>query len=107
MNDLVKKKKTLPVALAFERATPKVRAELDTLFGPAAPLPPKNVERVRAILDELEVRAAIEREIAEHRDRALALLRGVPGVVGGEPIASVERLVRSATGAAETTPATA
>jgi geranylgeranyl diphosphate synthase type I len=107
MNDLVKKKKTLPVALAFERASPKVRAELDGLFAPAAPLPPENVERIRAILDELEVRASIEQEIAEHRERAFGLLRGVPGIVKGEPVESVERLVRASTGSAQGTPATA
>ena len=105
MNDLTKKKKTLPVVLAFERASPKLRGELDALFDPAAPLPPKNVERIRGILDELEVRAAIEAEIAEHRDRALRLLKGIPGIVTGAPIESVERLVRGATGSAETTPA--
>jgi len=104
MNDLTKKKKTLPVALAFERASPKIRAELDTLFGPAAPLPATNVERIRGILDELEVRGAIEAEIAEHRDRAMHLLRSVPGIVTGAPIDAVERLLHSATGSTETTP---
>ena len=105
MNDLVKRKKTLPVALAFDRATPRVRAELDTLFGPPAPLPPKNVERIREILDELEVRGAIETEIAEHRDGAMQLLRGVPGIVTGAPIDAVERLLRAATGSADSIPA--
>src|SRR5712692_3476264 len=61
MNDLVKRKKSLPVVLAFERVSPKVRAQLDALFAPAAPLPAENVEKIRAILDELDVRAGIER----------------------------------------------
>jgi len=98
MNDLVKKKKTLPVALAFERASPKVRADLESLFGQAAPLATETVARIREILDELEVRAAIETEIAEHRDRALRLLRGIPGIVTGAPIDAVERLIHAATG---------
>jgi len=101
MNDLVKRKKTLPVALAFERASPKVRAELDALFGHAAPLATDDVDRIRAILEDLEVRALIEREIADHRDRALGILRGVRGIVAGEALALLEGLVRSSTGAAE------
>jgi geranylgeranyl diphosphate synthase type I len=105
MNDLVKKKKTLPVALAFERATPKVRARLDALFAPNAPLPPENVEQIRGILDDLDVRPLIEREISEHRDRALHVLRGVPGIVAGAPVEALERLVRAATGASEPAPA--
>jgi geranylgeranyl diphosphate synthase type I len=107
MNDLVKKKKTLPVALAFERATPKVRTELDALFASAAPLPTENIDRIRSILDALDVRASIEKEIAEHRERALGLLRSVPGIVPGEPLRSVERLVQMSTGSAQESPATA
>jgi geranylgeranyl diphosphate synthase, type I len=107
MNDLVKKKKTLPVALAFERSTTKARMELDELFAPPEPLPAANVERIRALLDELGVRAVIEREIVEHRDAALDILRSVPGIVRGEPLDELVRLVRSATGAPETSAATA
>ena len=101
MNDLVKRKKTLPVVLAFERASPKVRAQLDALFATSAPLPQENVDRIRAILDELDVRALIDREIAEHRERALSLLRGTPGVVHGEALGQLEHLVAVATGAPE------
>jgi len=106
MQDLVKRKKTLPVAIAFERASDRVRAELESLFAPAAPLPQENVERIRAILEDEGVRAIIEREIVEHRERALGLLRGVPGIAAGAPLTEVERLVASATGAAQATPAT-
>jgi geranylgeranyl diphosphate synthase type I len=101
MNDLVKRKKSLPVALGFERASPKVRARLDVLFAPAAPLAAENVEQIRTILEELEVRAAIDREIGDHRDRALDVLRRVPGVAAGATLDALESLVRSATGAAE------
>ena len=105
MNDLVKRKKTLPVVLAFERATPKTRAQLDALFAPAAPLPQENVDRIRGILDELDVRALIDREISDHRERALSLLRGTAGIVRGDALARLERLVAIATGAPEPAPA--
>jgi geranylgeranyl diphosphate synthase type I len=100
MNDLVKRKKTLPVAMAFERASAKVRAELETLFAPAAPLAAENVEHIRGILDELDVRPHIEREIAEHRERALSVLRGVPGLLSGPALDEITRLVNASTGAA-------
>ncbi|HKW77670.1 MAG TPA: polyprenyl synthetase family protein [Candidatus Limnocylindria bacterium] len=99
MNDLVKRKKSLPVALGFERASPKMRAELDALFTPPAPLATENVERIRAILDELEVRAIVEREIVDHRERALRALHGIPGIVAGPTVELLEHLVRQATGA--------
>ena len=101
MNDLVKRKKTLPVALAFEQASQTTRAELETLFAAAAPLEPESVERIREILDELGVRAQVEREIGEHRERALGILRGTPGIARGEALDLLERLVRAATGAGD------
>ena len=107
LNDLVKKKKTLPVVLGFERATTRARMELEELFAPAAPLPTANVERIRELLDELGVRAIIEQEIADHRERALRILRGTAGIVGGEPLAALETLVRASTGSSQETPATA
>ncbi len=102
MNDLTKRKKTLPVVLAFERASGRVRAQLEELFAPPAPLPAENVERIRAILDDLGVRPFIEREIDAHRERALHLLRGIaPIAAAAEPLRLLEALVASATGAAE------
>ncbi len=102
MNDLVKRKKTLPVVLAFQRATPKLRAELDELFAPAAPLPNENVERIRATLDELGIRGLIEQEIAGQRARALHALRGVASfAVARDPLHLLERLVGNATGVAD------
>ncbi len=99
MNDLVKRKKTLPVVLAFERASPRVRAQLDELFAPQAPLPAENVDRIRAILDDLGVRSMLEREIEAHRGRALHLLHGV--AASDEPLRLLDQLVASATGAAD------
>jgi len=102
MNDLTKRKKTLPVVLAFERAQGKLRESLAALFAPAAPLPAENVERIREILDELGVRALIEAEIAAQRGRALHELRGITPR-SREPLEMLERLVATATGAAEPT----
>lgn len=98
LNDLTKRKKTLPVVLAFAAASPRVRATLATLFDPPAPLPQENVTRIREILEALEIRQALEREIVLLRERAAEALRGL----GGEPqaIAMLEDLVRRTTGAA-------
>ncbi len=100
MNDLTKRKKTLPVVLAFERAQGRQRERLTALFAPAAPLPGENVERIREILDELGIRALIETEIAAQRGRALHELRGITPTAR-EPFETLERLVATATGAAE------
>lgn len=100
MNDLTKRKKTLPVVLGFERAQGKTRERLAALFAPAAPLSSESVEQIREILDELGVRALIDAEIRAQRDRALGALRGIaPNVAAREPLDLLERLVASATGA--------
>ena len=102
MNDLVKRKKTLPVVIAFEKASPRLRAELATLFAPPAPLSAESVERIREILDELGAREQLESEIASHRSRALHALHGITALAGAsEPLALLEQLVASATGAEE------
>src|SRR3979409_686723 len=49
MNDLVKRKKTLPVVIAFEKASPRARSELAGLFAPPAPLAAASVARVPEI----------------------------------------------------------
>ncbi len=102
MNDLTKRKKTLPVVLAFERAQgiKKTRDRLAALFAEAAPLSSASVEQIREILDELGVRALIDAEIATQRGRALQALRGIaPIAAAREPLDLLERLVASATGA--------
>jgi geranylgeranyl diphosphate synthase type I len=102
MNDLVKRKKTLPVVMAFEKASPRLRAQLTGLFETPAPLPPEAVDRIREILDELGTRELLEREIAAHRARALGVLRGIGAIAAArEPLALLERLVAAATGAEE------
>ncbi len=100
MQDLVKRKKTLPVVMAFEKASPRLRTELAALFEPPAPLAADSVRRIREILDELRTREQLESEIASHRTRALHALRGITAVTG-EPLALLEQLVASATGAEE------
>jgi len=103
LNDLTKRKKTLPMVLAFERASPKVGAELAELYGRAAPLPQASVERVREILDDLGIRGLIAREIASHRSRALHLLRGIGEMAAaGEALPLLQHLVESTTGVPET-----
>src|SRR5438093_3959573 len=57
MNDLTKRKKTLPVVVGFERAQGKTRERLAALFAPPAPLSSESAEQIREILDELGVRA--------------------------------------------------
>jgi geranylgeranyl diphosphate synthase type I len=102
MNDLVKRKKTLPVVMAFEKASPRVRTELTTLFGPPAPLAAESVERIREILDELGTREQLESEIALHRTRAVHALHGIGAMAAAaEPLALLEQLIASATGAEE------
>jgi hypothetical protein len=87
------------VVLAFERASPRVRAQLDELFAPQAPLPAENVDRIRTILDDLGVRPMLEREIEAHRARALHFLHGI--AASAEPLRLLEHLVANATGAAD------
>ena len=102
MNDLVKRKKSLPVVMAFEKASPRVRAELDTLFEPPAPLSAEAVERIREIIDELGTREQLEREITTHRTRALHELRSIAALAGAaEPLMLLEELVAAATGSGE------
>ncbi|HUG55724.1 MAG TPA: polyprenyl synthetase family protein [Candidatus Limnocylindrales bacterium] len=102
MNDLMKRKKTLPVVLAFERASAKVRERLAELYAGQPPLPAADVERIRDILDELGVRELIGREIGIHRARALHALRGIADAAASpEPLRLLERVVDSATGAEE------
>ena len=102
LNDLTKRKKTLPVVLAFERASPRAREELAGLYEPPAPLPTENVERIREILDDLGIRELIEREITSHRSRALHVLRGIAEMAAArEALGLLEQLVETTTGITE------
>src|SRR2546425_43295 len=96
MNDLTKRKKTLPVVLGFERAQGKIRERLAALFAPPAPLSSESVEQIREILDNLGVRALIDAEITEQRGRALHALSGIASIVAArEPLEMLEQLVAS------------
>lgn len=102
MNDLMKRKKTLPVVMAFEKGSPRAKAELAALFGQPAPLPAETVERIRELLDELGTREQLEREITTHRTRAVQELRGIAAVAASrEPLELLEQLVATATGTEE------
>ena len=99
---------TLPVVLAFERATQRVRTTLEELYAAPAPLPQETVDRVRDILDDLRVRELIDREIGIHRERALHELRAVRDhASAAEPLRALERLIDTTTGAPSEAPATA
>ncbi len=99
MNDLTKRKKTLPVVRGFERAQGKTRERLAALFAPAAPLSSESVTQIREILDDLDIRALIDAEITTQRGRALHALRGIAPIAAREPLDLLERLVASSTGA--------
>src|SRR5436309_20097 len=102
MNDLTKRKKTLPVVVGFERAQGKTRERLAALFAPPAPLSSESAEQIREILDELGVRALIDAEIESQRGRAVHALSGIaPIVAAREPLEILEQLVASTTGADE------
>src|SRR4029077_16391661 len=93
MNDLVKRKKTLPVVIAFEKASPRLRTELAALFRAPAPLAPGSGGGIREILVELGTREQLETEIASHRTRALHALRGITALAGAsDPLAPLQPL---------------
>jgi geranylgeranyl diphosphate synthase type I len=74
MNDIAKRKMTFPLVLAFERADGSDRRELEHIYLGAAPPTRVEIERVRAILDALGVRAVIDAFIEKERAAALASL---------------------------------
>ncbi len=96
MNDIAKRKMTLPLVLAIARASPAQAAALARAYQPPAPLGEEDVRRVREIVDALGVRTEVERFIAAERDRALAALDPIrlrePARDG------LRRLVQEATG---------
>jgi geranylgeranyl diphosphate synthase type I len=97
MNDIAKRKMTLPIVRALARASAAQVSALAETYGKAAPLPAEDVRRVRALLDALGVRAEVEGFIAEQRDAALAALASVALAEG--PRGLLRRLVDDATGA--------
>ena len=78
MNDIAKRKMTLPVVLAIPRASPAQAVALGDAYGDPAPLGQEGVRRVRDIIDALGVRAEVERFVAAERDQALAAIAPLP-----------------------------
>ncbi len=74
MNDIAKRKMTLPLVLAIARASPAQAAALARAYERPAPLADDEVRLVREIVDALGVRTEVEGFIAAERDRALAAL---------------------------------
>ena len=97
MNDIAKRKMTLPLVVAGERASPQQRADLAARYSGAAPLSGDDARAVRAILDALEARAEVKRLFAQQRAAALGALSQV--TLREEPATLLRRLVAEATGA--------
>jgi len=90
--DLARKKKTLPVIYAFERAAAASRARLAELYAGAS-LDPAAVAEILAILEAAGAREYTRDQAATHRDRALASLAAA-GVIDGSARERLESIVR-------------
>ena len=98
MNDIAKRKMTLPLVIAVERASPAQRTELAARYAKPAPLGHEDVRAVRAILDALAVRAEAERLVQREREAALRALSQVE--LRDRPAALLRGLVDETTGGA-------
>ena len=98
MNDIAKRKMSLPVVLAIGRATPAQRDTLSRAYALPAPLPGDEVRRVRKVLDALAVRADVERYVRAERERAVAAL--APVTLGEPARGRLLGLLTEATGPA-------
>jgi geranylgeranyl diphosphate synthase, type I len=76
-DDLRSGKRTVLVARAYERADPAQRRLLDTTIGDPA-LAADDVERVRGVLRSTGALAAVETQINELHDTALAVIDAAP-----------------------------
>ena len=89
--DIARRKKTLPVIYAFERADPGDRERLAALYADRAPSPAIAAEIV-AILERTGAREFTRATARRHRDRALAELDAA-GVVLPAARARLEEIV--------------
>jgi len=92
--DLARKKKTLPVMYAFERAEPADRARLQAFYADGA-ADGAAVADVLTILERTGAREYTREQAAIHRDRAVAELDAA-GVIDGAARAHLEQIIRSA-----------
>ncbi|TMD60117.1 MAG: polyprenyl synthetase family protein [Chloroflexi bacterium] len=97
MNDIAKRKMTLPLVLAVGRASAAQAAIVRLAYARPAPLPPEEVRRVREVVDALAVHDDVDRFVTTERERALSSLARAEL---REPARTeVLRLVAEATGA--------
>ena len=91
--DLARRKKTLPVIYAFERASSADRARLTSLYA-STPVGPAEVAEIVAILEALGARDYTRTEARRHRDAALAELDAA-GVVDTAARERLEQIIVS------------
>jgi geranylgeranyl diphosphate synthase type I len=92
-SDIARRKKTLPVIYAFERAGPEDRARLTALYDDGGPTD-ADVTEIVAILERTGARDYTRDQARRHRDEALAELDAA-GVVDPEARARLEEIIVS------------
>ncbi len=97
MNDIAKRKMSLPIVLAVSRASAAQRDRIARAYARPAPLHHDEVRDVREIVDALDVRGEVERYVSAERERALEALGRVS--LRPAPAERIRRLVAEATGA--------
>lgn len=76
--DIVQNKKTFLILKALELANPTQRAELNTLMSPASAIAAKEkITRVKAILDQLNIRSLAQKVKLEHQQQAFTHLHAL------------------------------
>jgi len=91
--DVPRKKKTLPVIYAFERAAPRDRERLAALYSSGS-LETRDVGEIVAILERTGAREYTRDQARLHRDRALAELDAA-GTIEREPRARLQEIITS------------
>jgi geranylgeranyl diphosphate synthase type I len=90
-SDIRRRKKSLPVVLAFERTAEPDRSRLEALYAQDAPLTSADEQFVRQALDRCGARELAQACARRHRDEALAALdratNATVGAGGGRPAA--------------------
>ncbi len=76
-NDIIRRKKSLPVVYALEKSGEGHRQRLRELYN-GSEIAARDVEEVLSIMDELGVRAAAQALVAEYSARARAALDRIP-----------------------------
>jgi geranylgeranyl diphosphate synthase type I len=77
--DIRRRKKSLPVLLALQEASPGARAYLSTLYAMSTDLTGDQESNVRSILEECQAQALAQRHADLHAERALSALTSAAG----------------------------